>query len=106
MLEHEDNLKKGNVSDVSLNSSDMEGAGDVISKNLVTFSNIEGLVMNNRRLLHSLRDLSARMEEQENTAKESKVNHLEEQIKRYIIFFSLLYSMSHVYSTICSFKVH
>lgn len=51
--------------------SDMS-ASEVISKKLVTFSNIQELQENNQKLLHVVRDLSAKLEEiEENEAQKS-----------------------------------
>ncbi|KAL7302351.1 hypothetical protein TKK_0005011 [Trichogramma kaykai] len=56
----------------------------IISKQLVTFKNIEELQENNKKLLSLVRTLSSRQEETEKTTNKLNVEEMREKISRYV----------------------
>lgn len=84
LLREVEQLRGGTVTDNGIMVSFDLNADEVITKRLVTFSNIQELQENNTKLLLLVRDLSTKLEEMEETQQIAETSKFEEKMSSYL----------------------
>lgn len=84
LLKEIEQLRGGPLSEEGFSVSFDMSADEVITKRLVTFSNVKELQENNTKLLLLVRDLSSKLEEMEESQQVSDSSKLEEKMNSYI----------------------